>query len=232
MIPVKLITLKGEWEGTCEIKEHEYTVSLEIEKIDDFDCGILILSNSTVPIPVMTGTHIKQGNLIEVTCWKFNDYQGKVYSPFVDEGFYQHRIEEEYLKLFVKHKAATKKLIDKVLTCPECESVSFTIRPGCPSCGSHATRPDQLVHHYACGNVDLLETFTINRKKGSIACGKCHKEDLIINVDYDVSSGLQRCMSCGWTGNNDKLIGRCLLCDTNFLVSEAKEIDLFEYILR
>lgn len=231
MITAKLITLKGEWDGFCRIKEHQYTVSLETNTFDDFDYGVLILGNSTVPILVMSGTQVKQDRYIEVTCWSFNDNQGKVYTPFVDEGFYQHRIEEDYLKMFVKHKAATKKLIDKVLTCPECEAVSFTIRPGCPACGSHATRPDQLVHHYACGNVDLLETFTINRIQGSIACGKCHKDNLIINVDYDVSAGLHRCMHCGWTGNNVKLIGRCLGCETNFLVAEAKDIDLIEYTI-
>lgn len=232
MIFAKLVTLKGEWTGNCEIKEDGYSIEIETPSPIEFSYGVLFLSNTTLPVPVMVGSSITNDDTSMVRCHRFIDPIGcAVYTPYIEGHRYQYRIDQPSLSMFVDCGVATAKIIDKVLLCPECECVAFTIRPGCPSCGSHETRPDQLVHHYACGNVDLLETFTINRQQGSIACGKCHKEGLIINVDYDVSAGLQRCMACGWTGNGNKLIGRCQDCDTSFLISEAKEIELKEYTM-
>jgi hypothetical protein len=232
MISAKLATSKGEWTGDCEITEDKFSLSIETSIPIAFSYGVLHFSNTTVPVPVMAGTSRFKDGVMTVKCHRFVDPTGcVVYTSFIEGNDYQYRIDKQSLDLFVKHGVATSKVVDRVLICPECECVAFTIRPGCPSCGSHATRPDQLVHHYACGNVDLLETFTINRQQGSLACGKCHKDGLIINVDYDVSAGLQRCMDCGWTGNNAKLIGRCLCCETTFLVTEAKEINLMEYTM-
>lgn len=234
MIPVKLVTLKGEYDGQlygeCDGDEliDKKTIRILFNTIEpiSFEYGVILPSNSTVPIPVLAYSASEKGS---VTCYPFINTDRTVYRPFVNDGFYQYRIPQPYLDMFVKYGAATEKVIDKVMTCPECDSISFTIRPGCPGCGSYNTRPDQLVHHYACGNVDLLETFTINRQMGTLACSKCHKEGLIINVDYDVSAGLHRCMECGWTGSNIKLIGKCFCCDTLFLITEAKEISLKEY---
>jgi hypothetical protein len=231
MITARLATLRGEWIGECEVREDAIFMTMETTSPISFSYGVLLPSNSTVPVPVRQKTSKFKDGVTSVQCHRLSDQVGQVYNAFIECNEYQYRIHKQTLDLFVKYGAATSKVVDKIMVCPECESIAFTIRPGCPSCGSHATRPDQLVHHYACGNVDLLETFTINRQQGSIACGKCHKDGLIINVDYDVSAGLQRCMDCGWTGNNSKLIGRCLCCDTSFLVTEAKEINLMEYTM-
>lgn len=120
---------------------------------------------------------------------------------------------------------------DRVLVCPSCNGIP-TVRPGCASCGSSNIKPDLLVHHYACGRVDFLHTYTIDRASGSLTCPKCHKEKLLINCDYDVSHGLQRCYDCGWTGNAAKLVGQCLACETRFLIDEAKSIEIVNYHLR
>lgn len=105
-------------------------------------------------------------------------------------------------------------------SCPECGGLP-TFRTGCPNCGSSRIKPDLLVHHYACGNVDFLHNFLIDRQRGSLTCPKCHKDQLIVNCDYDVSHGLQRCHDCGWTGNAAKVIGDCIKCKTTFLLDEA-----------
>ena len=127
---------------------------------------------------------------------------------------------------------ATSKVVDKILICPktDCKGIP-TIRPGCASCGSSNIRPDLLVHHYACGNVDFLHNYVIDRQQGSLTCPKCHKTGLIINCDYDVSHGLQKCYDCGWTGNAAKLIGQCTVCETRFLVDEADTFDVVSYKL-
>jgi hypothetical protein len=110
---------------------------------------------------------------------------------------------------------------DSFLACPSCGGLP-TIRPGCPNCGSSNTHPDILVHHYKCGNVDFLQTYVIDSEKGTLTCPKCHQAGLIVNCDYDVSHGLQRCGDCAWTGNAAKLLGDCISCNIRFLIDEAK----------
>lgn len=109
---------------------------------------------------------------------------------------------------------------DSFLACPDCGGLP-TFRPGCPQCSSSNIKPDLLVHHYACGHVDYLRTYVIDKERGSLTCPKCHQSELIINCDYDVSHGLQRCLDCGWSGNTKKMIGQCINCETRFLMDEA-----------
>lgn len=133
--------------------------------------------------------------------------------------------------LLVREGLFTAETIDKVLLCPACSSIPL-VRPGCASCGGFNVKPDILVHHYACGCVDHLNQFIIDRETGSLTCQKCHKSGLIINCDYDVSHGIQRCIDCGWTGNTPRLVGTCHQCDTMFLISEARNSDVLRYTIR
>lgn len=120
---------------------------------------------------------------------------------------------------------------DRFLTCPECGSLP-TCRPGCPECGSSNIHPDLLVHHYACGNVDFLRTYIIDKERGSLTCPKCHKSDNIVNCDYDVSHGLRRCSDCGWSGSAVKMIGECINCETRFLMDEAVMVESQNYQIK
>lgn len=137
-------------------------------------------------------------------------------------------INKDVYELLYREGMAGKEVFDRMLVCPECESIP-SIRPGCPSCGSRSVRPDLLVHHYACGNVDHLHRYTIAKDNGSLTCHKCHKGGLLVNCDYDVSDGLTRCVECGWSGNTTKLVGTCHKCNTSFLIDEAKDIEVMRY---
>ena len=119
-------------------------------------------------------------------------------------------------------------MTDRFLACPECGGLP-TFRPGCPECGSSKIYSDLLVHHYACGNVDYIRNFPIDTKRGSLSCTKCHKTELIINCDYDVSHGLKRCGECGWSGSSAKMIGQCINCETRFLMDEAPLLEPQKY---
>lgn len=121
-------------------------------------------------------------------------------------------------------------VFDRLLVCPECGNLPV-VKPGCGSCGSHRINPDILVHHYACGNVDFINQYVIDQDNGSLTCPKCHKTGLIVNCDYDVTHGLQRCDDCGWTGNVAKMIGTCMKCQTSFLMDEAKSVGVKRYTI-
>jgi hypothetical protein len=205
---------------------------MEYETLDgivpSFDYGVVYLENNTKPVVIIYNGYIKNRILFYVFTGIDNQ---KTYTPKIN---YNHHIDFglslETWDFLVQHNAVSEKIVDRMLLCPECQGIP-TVRPGCPECGSSFTKPDQLVHHYACGNVDFLETFTISKKNGSLTCHKCNAPDLIINCDFDVSVGLYRCMECGWQGDGAKLIGHCLCCDTVFRMTEASEVLIKEYTL-
>lgn len=152
--------------------------------------------------------------------------------PFIDENYkLETGLSMEVWNLFVKHGVVQEKIVGRMLLCPESLGLP-TVYPGCPECGDPFTKPDQLVHHYKCGNVDFLHNFIINRERGSLTCMKCHEAELIINADYDVSVGLHRCQSCGWTGDGPKMIGKCMATGTMFRMTEAYDFTVKEYTFK
>lgn len=162
-------------------------------------------------------------------------YQTVEFAPTGDPNISDMRVHydigQDIYDLLVREGLADEEVIDRMLVCPECEGIP-AIRSGCGKCGSFRIKPDILVHHYACGNVNYLNQFVIDQVNGSLTCSKCHKAGLIVNCDYDVTHGMQRCVDCGWIGNAARLIGSCHLCDTSFLVSEAKEKTIKSYTMR
>lgn len=174
-----------------------------------------------------------------IHCVFFNK-KGKYEFINTDKLSGKHKIDDLKIKydipkviydLLIEEELAFAEIIDKILVCPSCEGIPL-VRPGCANCGGFNIKPDILVHHYACGCVDLLNQFIIDRTTGALTCHKCHKSGLIVNCDYDVTHGIQRCFDCGWTGNSARLIGSCHSCNTMFLISEAKDIDVMRYTIR
>lgn len=141
------------------------------------------------------------------------------YDIYANQGFYD---------ILVSEGMAEEEVVNRLLVCPKCNAIP-SLRLGCGNCGSIKVETDLLIHHYACGMVDFKKNFIINEENGTLTCHKCNKPRLVINIDYDVSHGLNRCLDCSWTGNSKKLIGECLSCQTNFLIDEAKEIEIKRY---
>lgn len=179
------------------------------------------------------------GNKTFIHC-TFSDHKGRYEpvstskltgDPQIIDLKIEHDLPDNIYNLLVQEDMALAEIVDKVLVCPSCNSLPL-VRPGCANCGGFNVKPDILVHHYSCGCVDHLSQFVINRETGSLTCHKCHKDGLIVNCDYDVSHGIQRCLDCGWTGNAPRLIGSCHNCDTMFLMSEAINSDVLRYTIR
>jgi len=119
-------------------------------------------------------------------------------------------------------------LKDKMLVCPQCESLP-TWRLGCPSCGSSSTTADQLIHHYACANIGHASDY---KTDDSLRCPKCKVQDLVIGVDFEYLSGPQRCCNCGWSDSKLSPIGNCLSCGFRFAGHQAFEIVVNGYDVR
>ena len=108
---------------------------------------------------------------------------------------------------------------DRIKVCPRCQAVP-TWRDGCPVCGSASTRPDRLVHHYACAHVGRASDF---EREGEIVCPKCRVRNLVVGADFEFLNGPYRCDHCGWTDSKLSPIANCLSCGLRFPGHQAEE---------
>lgn len=146
--------------------------------------------------------------------------------PKIRDFHFCYPVSPDLLDVFVQQNVLNRKIDGVALLCPECEGLPM-IFPGCPSCGSFQFTRDELVHHFSCGHVAFLDTFI--QPDGTMRCQKCQKTKMIINSDYDVSSGICRCSQCTWTGSDIRLVGTCLSCSTSFLIIEAHRREVWTY---
>jgi len=115
-------------------------------------------------------------------------------------------------------ETVTKVPLDQIMVCPCCESIP-TFRPGCSECGSAWTRPESLLHHYACAHIGLQSEFQTD---GGLMCPKCRQTQLVAGADFEVVPGSYVCDDCGTHSSEPTLIGHCLSCQHRFPAHLAK----------
>ncbi|MFN0021037.1 MAG: response regulator [Pirellulaceae bacterium] len=116
-------------------------------------------------------------------------------------------------------------LMDRILACPDCRAVP-TLRRGCRACGSVRTASSQLIHHFPCAHVGMVQEFD---QGGELVCPKCRQRKLVIGADYEYLSGPYQCLDCNWSDTQLELVGQCLACELRFPIQQAIEEDLIGY---
>ncbi len=116
-------------------------------------------------------------------------------------------------------------LMDRILACPDCRAVP-TLRRGCRACGSVRTASSQLIHHFPCAHVGMVQEFD---QGGEIVCPKCRQRKLVIGADFEYLSGPYQCLDCKWSDTQLELVGQCLSCELRFPIQQAVEEELIGY---
>ncbi len=117
-------------------------------------------------------------------------------------------------------------LCDRVQLCPRCLGLP-TFRKGCRSCGSARTVNDQLIHHFACAHVGLVEDF--DAAEGELVCPKCRTRGLVVNADFEFLTGPHHCQDCHWNDMALEEVGQCLRCGFRFPGQQAHQQELLGY---
>lgn len=86
-----------------------------------------------------------------------------------------------------------RKVFDKTLSCPTCNSSSINFRYCCPFCKSFNIQKSSLIEHVKCGYMDIESKFT---KNGLLICPKCNKELKQVDVDYRKAGVWCSCKDC------------------------------------
>jgi hypothetical protein len=122
-----------------------------------------------------------------------------------------------------------KKLYDKMLVCPKCNSVSVAVHYCCPYCKSFDVQKSSLIEHVKCGYMDVEENF---RKGGKLVCQKCHEELKKLDVDYRRAGIWCSCMSCGKSFDVPVATLFCRDCRSDFTFEEVVIKNVYSYRMR
>jgi len=115
-------------------------------------------------------------------------------------------------------------LVDRVLSCPDCESLP-TYRYGCPECGAAQATREKLIHHFACALVAPVDEFS----HGPLKCPKCQESNLVVGADFEYLEGPFNCDECNWSDSQLGLIAECMGCAKRFSGAEARSKEVYEY---
>jgi len=132
------------------------------------------------------------------------------------------------LESLTKNEVLRRELFDRLLCCPQCQSVNLSPLTHCPKCGSGSITRGRILEHFICNYVGLEEEFVA---KGRYICPKCKQELRTIGVDYQSQGLLRKCRDCGEVFNIPLIRWRCLKCASLTAEDRVTEINIYSYHL-
>jgi hypothetical protein len=134
----------------------------------------------------------------------------------------------DVLNRLVEEKILERKLLDKIIYCPECGSSGISFRYCCPFCKSFNIKKSSLIEHVSCGYMDLEENF---RKHGKLVCPKCHEQLQKLDVDYRKAGVWCACSECGKSFDIPVPEHYCPSCHATSNFEKAIIKDVYSYKL-
>ncbi len=122
-----------------------------------------------------------------------------------------------------------RKLYDKIIYCPKCDSANVSIHYCCPYCKSFEIQRSALIEHVKCGYMDVEEHFM---KGSKLVCPKCHEELRKIDVDFRKAGMWCTCKDCSKSFDIPVSTHFCRNCHENFAFENAIIKDVYSYSLR
>lgn len=122
--------------------------------------------------------------------------------------------------------ALVSKFMDRVLTCPDCNSPEVHSKYACPKCNSINVEYTELLEHMKCGYIGSKNDF---RKGTSLICPGCQAELVDDVVQYRVIGNCYQCEKCGNRFDTPDIIHFCQQCKRSFTHREAKYIKIYAY---
>jgi transcription elongation factor Elf1 len=159
---------------------------------------------------------------------KFDTKKGFRY-PIIDDILGDSSGTETFLGKLFDGSVLERKLYDKIVQCPACNSANVSIHYTCPHCKSFDIKKSALVEHIKCGYIDTEDHFF--QKDNKLVCPRCKKELLSPNVDYHKAGVWCNCNQCNKNFDIPVPTHFCRECDENFTFDEAIYKDVYSYTL-
>jgi len=148
--------------------------------------------------------------------------------PIVEEIVGDSSSTEEFLQKLFEGGVLERKLYDKVVYCPSCNSANISMRYTCPHCKSFNIKKSALIEHIKCGYIDIEDRF---QKEGKLVCPRCNKELTNPDLDYHRAGVWCTCNQCEKSFDIPVPFHFCRKCHENFTFDEALYKAVYSYSL-
>jgi predicted RNA-binding Zn-ribbon protein involved in translation (DUF1610 family) len=128
------------------------------------------------------------------------------------EDYYNKNSFDVYLDRLSIKQYLDKSEHDRIIHCPNCDSVDQLVKYNCPQCNSTRVRRFELIEHDDCGYVgekDEFKTYKINMK-----CPKCSILIRRNSEDYTIIGVSYICDNCGYKFDKPNTSHHCNNCGT------------------
>ncbi len=122
-----------------------------------------------------------------------------------------------------------RELYDKIIYCPQCDSVKVAVRYCCPFCKSFDIQKSSLVEHVKCGYMDVEEKFNNGDK---YVCPKCNEEMKRLDVDYRKAGIWCTCRECKKSFDTPVPMNLCRNCGETSTFEDIIIRDVYAYTLK
>jgi hypothetical protein len=136
---------------------------------------------------------------------------------------------ESFLNRLYEAGIVERKLYDKIIYCPKCNSANVSVHYCCPYCKSFNIQKSSLIEHVKCGYMDVEENF---HKGNKLACPKCNEELKKIDVDYRKAGVWCTCKDCAKSFDIPVPAHFCRDCHESFTFEDTVIKDVYSYSLR
>jgi len=117
---------------------------------------------------------------------------------------------------------------DRLIFCPECNSMNLRPSIRCPKCASGNIARGRIIEHLSCGRNGLEDDFL---RGGKYICPQCNRPLKFLGTDYRSLGVNYKCRSCGVLSNDIGLKWQCLKCSLFFPDEEAVIKTVNSYVL-
>ena len=148
--------------------------------------------------------------------------------PLVDEVVGDPSLTEQFLHELFDGGVLERKLYDKIIYCPSCNSANISIHYTCPHCKAFDVKKSALIEHIKCGYIDTEDHF---QKNGKLVCPRCNKELVSPDLDYHKAGVWCTCNQCTKSFDIPVPSHFCRECHTTFAFDEAIYKDVYSYRL-
>jgi len=132
----------------------------------------------------------------------------------------------EVLRSLTEADILRQKFFDRLLRCPQCQSINLRPTTHCPRCGSGYIARGRVLEHTACKYAGLEEEFI---SRGRYSCPKCHQEMRTAGVDYQSLGLLYKCHDCNEAFRLPLIKWQCLKCATVTGEDKVSELNIYYY---
>ena len=130
------------------------------------------------------------------------------------------------LEALANREILKRSFFEKLLRCPQCQSVNLRPSQHCPRCAAGNIARGRILEHFVCKHVGLEDEYI---SRGRYVCPECKQELRTIGSDYQSLGLLYKCRDCDNVFNQPTIKWRCLECSALTPQEKIPEINIYSY---